>query len=78
MSQLELKPCPFCGGEAHVVADIYNKCYIVKCNSCHSRTPRAYYNRRKSFVKGGLGFCKCETDDDARAFVIETWNRRTK
>lgn len=31
----ELKPCPFCGGKAHVVDGID---YWILCEDCHCRT----------------------------------------
>ena len=30
----ELKPCPFCGGEAEVYAQAFNK-YSVICSNCY-------------------------------------------
>ncbi len=36
MKSEELKPCPFCGGEAAIVYDI-NSVY-VKCIKCHCQT----------------------------------------
>ena len=75
-TESELKPCPFCGGEAYVVWDLYRSNAQVLCNKCFCRTPKAYYGKRSNFVKGGLHFKKFKTDDEARAFVVETWNRR--
>lgn len=37
----ELKSCPFCGGEAEVVAvtrHINNNLYVVKCKTCMAST----------------------------------------
>ena len=57
----ELKPCPFCGGEAEVTdEDSYgfsNGDWFVCCNECHTY----------------LGFdSQYETPQEA----IEAWNRR--
>jgi Lar family restriction alleviation protein len=38
----ELKPCPFCGGEAGVYQD-YHGFYIVQCNKCGIGTLHKYY-----------------------------------
>lgn len=35
----ELKPCPFCGGEARVNAYGFNQ-YSVECKICWAETPR--------------------------------------
>lgn len=76
MTRCELKSCPFCGGEALVVTSLSEHWFMVECSTCYCRTPKAYHNRNKRFVKGGLNFHKCKTDDEARALVVEIWNRR--
>lgn len=72
----ELKPCPFCGGKAHVCWSLPDMNCIVMCGECNCRTPEAYYNRRRNFVRGGIYFRRCKTSEEARALVIETWNMR--
>ena len=62
-SEVDLKPCPFCGGEAEVTdKDNYgfsNGDWMVFCNECHTY----------------LGFdSQYETPEQA----IEAWNRRTE
>ena len=32
--EIELKPCPFCGGEAHINYDIYGLECWVECENC--------------------------------------------
>ena len=37
----ELKPCPFCGGEAFIEEHKFHGCsntYGVKCSKCHTQT----------------------------------------
>ena len=40
MSELELKPCPFCGGEAHIqcIPHFEGKHYYGLCLMCHAKT----------------------------------------
>lgn len=35
MSKIELKPCPFCGGEA-IITDKFFNCVAVICKSCRA------------------------------------------
>ena len=39
MKEVELKPCPFCGGEAIVYEDEENDCYMIGCKSCCAVEP---------------------------------------
>ena len=72
----ELKPCPFCGAKADVVGDLYRRYEVVMCRKCNSKTRQAYYGKRSNFVRGELGFESFKTSDEARARVVELWNRR--
>ena len=41
MSDEELKPCPFCGGDAIVKVksfDVFNAAAWIECKRCHART----------------------------------------
>ena len=65
----ELKPCPFCGGEAglNYVGEMdgnirYLTAYVV-CRGCGTRT-------RSFIVDGYYGVMTTEQD------AVETWNRR--
>lgn len=31
---MELKPCPFCGGEAHLTCEVASRWYIIRCLRC--------------------------------------------
>ena len=68
----ELKPCPFCGGEATVSWG--KKEVHVYCTTCGIKTPSAYCKSRR-FVKlrGGRNFIDGEC---ARAWVVKLWNTR--
>ena len=59
----ELKPCPFCGGEAFVTEYLYScdptsraTTHAVECNGCHTTT----------------------FEFDSKEEAIEAWNRRAE
>ena len=57
----ELKPCPFCGGEAAVRwTSFFSAEARVECGQCGCRTM----------------FCKSNTSEDARRLAEMLWNRR--
>lgn len=68
----ELKPCPFCGGEAHVVEGMYSSYqegYAVRCRHCALTLG----------ASGRLGECyewSCCYETEAEA--IEAWNTRAE
>ena len=47
---IELKPCPFCGGEAAVITKQYNKGFLrgkgdytyIRCKLCHATSTAAF------------------------------------
>lgn len=66
----ELKPCPFCGGEAEskicmsqqTLFSMSKKCIYIMCKECEART--AGYKESVHY--------------SAEEKAIETWNRRTE
>jgi len=76
----ELKPCPFCGGEAYMITHRFyqlSNTYGVECLDCHAQTYQLYateqkaqeaWNRReKTYRKCGdcADFEKCKKYVDA-------------
>ena len=53
MKDIELKPCPFCGGKAHIYQN-YNGYYVAQCDKCgigtllcsDEKTAKRRWNRR--------------------------------
>ena len=53
MKETELKPCPFCGGKAHIYQDCTGY-YVAQCDKCgigtllcgDKRTAKRRWNRR--------------------------------
>lgn len=65
MSEIELKPCPFCGGEAHLFAMETigtGVAYFVRCVG------------NKSKCAGPIRTKYCDTEERA----VEVWNRRAE
>ena len=36
--QVELVPCPFCGGDAERMHNVFGSTYYVECNRCRATT----------------------------------------
>lgn len=72
----ELKPCPFCGGEAEICSAFENKFlgkyWYVRCKSCYSRCSNAYESIRELKPNQEYEAIKGAWDQ-----VIKAWNRRT-
>lgn len=58
-----IKRCPFCGGGAEVVLDMYS-CY-VQCVSCHAKGTEVWFGEHK-ISEGSI------------LDAIERWNKRWK
>ena len=76
----ELKPCPFCGGKAHI--KILSKTYgnrkegidfKVKCEKCGVEANQAYFFEIEFCPETELGIRVIE---DEREKAIADWNRR--
>ena len=72
----ELKPCPFCGGEAEMyteVSRIMGKFWYIRCKKCYSRGSGIYESGRE-----------LEPQEEYAAITgawekaTEAWNRRVK
>ena len=85
MSGIELKPCPFCGGEAEIrtsepeidarSANYYIKTSVwVRCKKClfarESFTAYVRLDDKNMETKGSL------SDDQGFKHVVNQWNRR--
>lgn len=59
----QLKPCPFCGGEAEFYMGSYSACtnyVVVKCRKCNAKTEE---------ITGSVAYC-------AKDVARDLWNRR--
>lgn len=76
--EIELKPCPFCGGEANFKrkSNLSGNSevgfdFTIKCSECDIEIPRTY---RVTFILGVRG--KIITIIDERQKAMDDWNRR--
>ena len=77
----ELKPCPFCGGEAKFFVKYFCERGVIRgwqfgihCFKCNLTTPRTDYQVGVQFNEFG----DIVTIVDERDKAIEAWNRRTE
>lgn len=80
MSEPNLKPCPFCGGEAeffvqsHTTSEMGMKSYWhigVRCTKCNLTSPKLYS------LTLTLGTnAEIRAIEDERQHAVDDWNRR--
>ena len=69
---VELKPCPFCGGEVELVHDADMEHYVIECEN-HGweslcKTP--------DMVAGDILMVSYRDTDESKRALIEAWNTR--
>lgn len=76
---IELKPCPFCGGEAMFLVKSRTERGITNgygfgicCEKCGVTTPKLDYRLELNINSTG----EIEVTHDERPLAIEAWNRR--
>ena len=73
----ELKPCPFCGGEAEICSAFENKFlgkyWYVRCKTCYSRGSDIYESGKELEPNQEYEAIKGAWDK-----AIKAWNRRAK
>jgi len=72
----ELKPCPFCGGEAemHFQSVYTDSAVCVVCAECKARTRLVLFDCKYIFYRGEQNVFV--TQEEAEDDVTELWNRR--
>jgi Lar family restriction alleviation protein len=77
MKETELKPCPFCGGEAEV-KDCFvflDKAVVIRCTSCFVRTKKILIDHPR-LTADGLDESTRYTREQAIQKVADAWNSR--
>lgn len=77
----ELKPCPFCGGEAKfIVKNTFSNNYfagfdfIIQCSKCKAEYPKPFRISLTLTSEGEVKEVLCT--EGAIKFATEIWNRR--
>ena len=73
---VELKKCPFCGGDAFRTFVVSADAFMVCCPNCGARTPQVFVRRRVHVADPIYSWYK-EDADEAADFAAELWNRRS-
>lgn len=75
----ELKPCPFCGGEAKVsdVITFRKDGKTIECTKCHARSKYVLIDS-PTLTYFGLDESTRYTAEQAVQIVTDLWNRRAE
>lgn len=73
MNEINLKECPFCGGEAEMCSDsdTNGKSWYIRCKNCFSRSSE-YYESLKVLMENEEFFAIQKAWKNA----IKAWNKR--
>lgn len=73
----DLKPCPFCGGEAErKLAYGYAEGWYIKCNKCKIKTFPIFIDYPRVTYAGGNDESTRYTSEKAAKIAEDMWNRR--
>ena len=78
MAKIELKKCPFCGGEAKIKSSfvLLDEARRVKCTVCGVTTPPILIDHPKMGAGGVLDESTRYTAEQAERIAAKLWNKR--